>query len=542
MKKNRDSARRFSLGIRGRLMLDLAIFVAFVIVLLWVLQIYLLDDFYRSIKTKRMTTAANAISESIGTLDLQDVTERLAANEEISVLLLDEQYSRVLSLESSNNSLIHKMSRDEIAWWCAKTAEDGTALLEYFTYSPRRQALTENEPLATPPDLAVDPGDKRPEHKFHSRWVDRIPDSRGSAWQSLLCVKRISLENGENGYLLLNMLITPVNATVSTLREQLMLVSLLVVLFAGLLALLLARRFSRPIVDTNRAARELSHASYTVPGSAESYREIAELNETLSKAAVELNQVENLQHELIANISHDLRTPLTMIGGYAELMRDIPDERTPENMQIVIDETKRLSSLVTELLDFSRLEAGAAEIRKEPFNLTAVILDIQDRNNAIVEKQGYRILFRPDREETAIGDATRIQQVVYNLMNNALTYTGTDKTVRIVQRITPENRVRIEIQDSGDGIPEEEIPLIWNRYYRAKENHKRAVQGSGLGLSIVRSILESHGAPFGVESRQGKGSTFWFELDRCSQADEKNREAALQHPCDENEPDGPLQA
>ena len=108
-----------------------------------------------------------------------------------------------------------------------------------------------------------------------------------------------------------------------------------------------------------------------------------------------------------------------------------------------------------------------------------------------------------------VADESRIGQVVYNLINNALTYTGEDKTVTVTQTIEGD-MARIAIHDSGKGIPE--LPLIWNRYYRAKENHKRAIQGSGLGLSIVRSILEAHNVPYGVDSQEGKGTTFWFKL------------------------------
>ena len=200
-----------------------------------------------------------------------------------------------------------------------------------------------------------------------------------------------------------------------------------------------------------------------------------------------------------------------MIGGYAEVMRDIPGENTPENMQIVIDETNRLSSLVTELLDFSKLQAGTLKMAPAPFNLTESISAILTRYNKLKEQDGYQILFTPVADCTVVADESRIGQVVYNLINNALTYTGADKTVTVTQTIEGD-MARIAIHDSGKGIPADELPLIWNRYYRAKENHKRAIQGSGLGLSIVRSILEAHNVPYGVDSQEGEGTTFWFKL------------------------------
>ena len=134
-----------------------------------------------------------------------------------------------------------------------------------------------------------------------------------------------------------------------------------------------------------------------------------------------------------------------------------------------------------------------------------------ERIGKLVAKDGYTVHFAPEKELSAVADEARIGQVVYNLIGNALTYTGEDRQVYVTQEVR-ENRVRITVTDTGRGIPPEELPLIWNRYYRAKESHKRAIIGSGLGLSIVQGILEQHGAPYGVDSQEGKGSSFWFEL------------------------------
>ena len=226
--------------------------------------------------------------------------------------------------------------------------------------------------------------------------------------------------------------------------------------------------------------------------------------------------MEDLQRELIANISHDLRTPLTMIEGYAEAMRDIPEEVTPENMQIIIDETNRLSSMVNEVLDFSRLRTGNLELEQTEFNLTGQIRDICKRVSKMTAVDGYTVLFDPAEDRTVTGDSARISQVLYNLIGNALTYTGEDKTVRVKQEDIG-SRVRVSVSDSGEGIPADELPYIWDRYYRSRENHRRSVIGSGLGLNICRGILEKHEAKYGVKSEPGQGTTFWFELPRASQ-------------------------
>ena len=187
--------------------------------------------------------------------------------------------------------------------------------------------------------------------------------------------------------------------------------------------------------------------------------------------------MEHLQQELIANISHDLRTPLTMIGGYAEVMRDIPGENTPENMQIVIDETNRLSSLETELLDFSKLQAGTLKLEPAPFNLTESISAILTRYNKLKEQDGYQILFTPVENCTVVADESRIGQVVYNLINNALTYTGEDKTVTVTQTIEGD-MARIAIHDSGRAYPPTELPPDLEPLLSGKGEPQAGYQGS----------------------------------------------------------------
>jgi signal transduction histidine kinase len=273
-----------------------------------------------------------------------------------------------------------------------------------------------------------------------------------------------------------------------------------------------ARRISSPIVRMNQSAKQLAKGNYDVQFEGEGYRETRELAETLNYASKELSKNDRLQKELIANVSHDLRTPLTMIKGYSEIMRDIPGENTPENMQTIIDETERLSELVNGLLDISRLQADAAELVREPFNLTEQMQTSVGRYDKLRSQDGYAVLFEYDRHVFVNADKAMILRVLYNLINNGINYAGEDKTVTVRQECFG-NKVRISVIDHGAGIAEEQIPLIWDRYYKVDRVHKRAVVGTGLGLSIVKTVLERHGAAYGVESQVGKGSTFWFELE-----------------------------
>ena len=259
-------------------------------------------------------------------------------------------------------------------------------------------------------------------------------------------------------------------------------------------------------------ASKLALGNYNVNFDGGNCTETANLSATLNRAAYELSKLDKMQKDLIANVSHDLRTPLTMIAGYSEAMRDLPGEATPENIQIVIDETNRLTSLVNDMLEVSRYQNGTQTLKMTRFNFTDVIRVTLERYAKLRERDGYSIIFEADRDVWVDADEGRILQVIYNLINNAVNYTGDDKKVVIRQSVTDDGFVQLEVIDTGIGIPEEELPLVWERYYKVNDFHKRANMGTGLGLSIVKNILLLHGAQFGVSSRVGQGSCFWFRL------------------------------
>lgn len=474
-------------GIRARILCDLALFVGFVISLVWFCQIVLLFDFYRNYKSGQVSETASILVENIDNENLSDLADRLSAENEVCMLLLNDHGQPVISVDHVRYCLIHRMSPEILRQWCQKAEEEPQT--EMLPVTPFR-----NE-------------NYRRDH-FHG-W--KLPDENSDSGLSMLYVQKVMFADGKTGTLFLNSMITPFGTTLDTLRRQFVLIAAMILFSAILMGVTMSRRLSAPLIETNEAAKQLSHGRYSRPPHSGGYREIAELNDTLVSAAEELNRVDDLQKELIANISHDLRTPLTMIQGYAETMRDIPDEVTPENMQIIIDETNRLSSLVNQILDFSRLQGGQMKIDKKVFDLTRHILEIIYRIGGMVAAEGYTVRFEPEDSVKVYADPDAIGQVIYNLIGNALTYTGSDKNVFVEQQCK-ENRVRIIIRDTGKGIEPGELEFIWERYYRTKDTHKRAVIGSGLGLSIVRGILERHEAKYGVESEEGKGTSFWFEL------------------------------
>ncbi|MBO5261475.1 MAG: HAMP domain-containing protein [Clostridia bacterium] len=350
-----------------------------------------------------------------------------------------------------------------------------------------------------------------PRNQFKDFDTDKDLVEKNSSEKCLIYTKILTNAAGDEYLLILNADIAPIPATANAVRIVLALATVVFCALTIFISLLLSKNLSKPIEKITKTAAELRAGDYKVRFEDEGPQEIRELADTLNAMTTELDRADSIQKELVANISHDLRTPLTMISGYSEFMRDFPSEVTPENMQVIIDEASRLNSLVNDLLLVSKLQSGAQAIEMKKICLTKVISDTVKRYETLLSHKEYKISFIHDGDVYVSADETRLLQVIYNLVNNAINYTGEDKTVTIRQDVL-DDIVRISIIDTGEGISEENLPLVWDRYYKIDKVHKRAILGTGLGLSIVKNILMLHNSRFGVSSEVSKGSTFWFEL------------------------------
>ena len=326
---------------------------------------------------------------------------------------------------------------------------------------------------------------------------------------------RIMTDSADNDYYLtITSILAPVDATSKVLQNQLMLITVISLLIAFLLSFFFAKQLVKPIVKITDASKQLATGDYSVEFEGSTYTEINELSKALNNAAHELSKTDRLRRDLIANVSHDLRTPMTIIKSYAEMIRDLSGnnpEKRAAHTQVIIDEADRLTTLVNDILDLSKLESGTAKIVFEEFNLSREVSEIVNRFTVFTETQGYNFVTHIEENLFVIGDEHSIVQVIYNLISNAINYTGDDKRVEITLKKAGKN-ARFEVRDTGEGISENDRSLIWDRYYRASELHKRTKLGTGVGLSIVKNILENHKAPYGVDTALGKGSVFWFEL------------------------------
>ena len=331
--------------------------------------------------------------------------------------------------------------------------------------------------------------------------------------ESASCAAIVILGNWR-GYLYVVSSFDHLNALIRDMLWNSLTTALFAIALSLVVSCLVSMFITRPVTRVTDRAKALAHGEYDSNQSRYFCSELNDLSEALDYACSEISKTDQLQKELIANVSHDFRTPLTMIKAYAAMMQEISGDdpvKRAKHTQIIIDEADRLATLVNDLLDLSRMQAGMDDFERKTFNLSEDLYGVVNRFEFLSLTRGYTFQTDIDDDLYAYANKERIEQVLYNLIGNAVNYTGDDKTVTIRLK-KKADCARFEVIDSGKGIPPEELKTIWERYYRSSETHKRPVKGSGLGLSIVKNVLKVHGFAFGVESEMGKGSCFWVEF------------------------------
>ncbi len=504
------------LSVRWQILIMMSFLIILTLVMLWLIQVVLLDKIYQNVKAGELSTVASNVIAGIDTDDMESIVAENCREHSCCILLTDQLGNELYSYDNRLNCVIHNMARQEIVQKYLICLRHGGGVIDKV--EDRSMRVNDWLDVNHFSDLALQEKQKSETSEMES---DSISGQSESADQSdnnstlhysgMVYYIIVTAEGQSDRLLMIDTQLTPLNTTTEVLSSSFVYVTIGMLMLTIILTLLLDARISNPISHTTQAAHRLAAGNYDVEFKGSGYKEINELNDVLNYAAGELSRTERLKHELIANVSHDLRTPLTLIIGYAEMMRDLPEEYTPENVQIIIDEATRLTGLVNDMLNLSKLQSGSNSIVPDVFCLTADVEKMLLRYSKLVEQKGYFICWHHDQDVWVCADESKIMQVLYNLINNAVNYCGPDKTIDIYQTIH-QDHVRINIVDHGAGISQEDLKYIWDRYYKIDKVHRRAMVGTGLGLSIVRSILEAHNAEYGVDSSVGQGSNFWFSL------------------------------
>jgi len=446
-----------------RTTLTIVLFSVFILLLLYMFQNLYLNYFYEVHKINQVESIAGKIDQDT---DLETYFERVSIESEVCVEYLQNNGKTIIYNKDMKGCILNNPSGNILN-------------LMQDMYSSDKPTI------------------------FY-----KITNPRYSS-KSFLFGKRV-----ESGYVFINSQLESLDETNKMLRGQLVYLLIIIIVLACFIASLVSHTITKPIFEITKKAKKMGNGDLKVVFDKSGISEIDELSETLNNAKNEMIKTDDYRRDLMANVGHDLKTPLTLIKSYAEMVRDITykdDLKRNEHLNVIIKESDRLNELVNDIIQLSKLEDNVEYLNLEKFDLVLEVKEIISKFEILELTENYNFVLKAPDKALVTADKKKIGQVIYNLINNAINYTGDDMTVYININRSKFGYL-VEIIDTGKGIDEETIKHVWNRYYKTDKMHKRNKVGTGLGLSIVREILEAHNFKYGVKSTVGKGTNFYFIL------------------------------
>lgn len=455
-------------NLRTKIWMYLIIFSASILLFLWLFQIIFLKTYYREFRLNKLENSVKKVLNSFHDSDYEDLLDDISLEDEICIEVVNNNMTKYLSVIYNKGCM------------GAETSVENSYYKKDFI----------NSNLSKKVYTLINP-------RFKNKTI----------------IYGIKLD--DSNYAFVSASLEPIDTTITVLKNQFIYVTMLVIILSLIVSYFVSRKISSGVIKINKEAKKLSKGNFDVKfDTNQPILELSELAETLEYTKDELSKTENLRRELLANVSHDLKTPLTMIKAYAEMVRDVTykdDTKRTKDLNIIIEETDRLNVLVNDILELSKIQSGTQKLTIEQFDLEKFVKNIIKRYDIMSENKKYKFKVSINKNIIVSADPKRIEQVMYNLINNAINYTGDDKKI-IINALELENTVRIEVKDTGKGIDKEELENIWDKYYKIDKTHSREQVGSGVGLSIVKNILINHNCNYGVESIKGNGTIFYFEL------------------------------
>lgn len=314
-------------------------------------------------------------------------------------------------------------------------------------------------------------------------------------------------------YVFINTPFELLNTTIGVLQKQFLLIIVGLLILGGLVSFLISRIFSIPLINLSNVAKRLGTDKEVVTFEPQGITEIDNLADTLTLASQNIRRNDDVKNDLLANVSHDIRTPLTLISAYAEMIQDISgDDKEMRNQHLTIiqNEVTQLNNLLTDMMTLSLMQSQSTRLDQETFDIKPMIQQLVDSNDGL---DNIDITFENNAKSLVVGDPVKIRQVIMNYLSNAKKFVGQDNQIiiRLIE-IDETGYVRVEVEDHGDGIKEEDIAYIWDRYYKVNKNYQRIRQGTGLGLAISKAICEKGGYPYGVISILKEKTIFFIEI------------------------------
>ena len=485
-----------SISIRWQLMFFIGAMTLLTVGLIWGIITYALAPKYNATIRQNLTNKASAITA------IFDQTDSEISSRDFGVLQLDDDFWTALGQTFSDkkinmdgycvdfsDSTLRCLKAYESMFPCLLHESSGSFSGEFGYNLNTRQLITFRQEL------------------FEEGSLYKIVQI-GSTRQML--VGQLSAD-GKYG-IIVSTGMAQIATAAEVLRSILWPVALILLVLDLLFAMLFSRWFTRPVQQLSSGAKEIAAGNYDIQLPVVHHDEIGQLAEDFNHMAAEVKRSAQLEKDILANVSHDLRTPLTLIKGYAETVRDLTGtdaEKRTEQCNIIVDETDRLSALVNSVMELSKVQSGAEKPNLIDFDMGELCFEVAGRYDALCDQNHWHLELQADEAAPVRADPAMMERVLHNLLGNAFHHIGADGQVML--RVLPQaNGCRVEIEDHGPGIPPEDLPYIFDRYYRTRQDSGKV--GTGLGLSITKAILQQHSFAFGVNSAIGQGSTFWFVM------------------------------
>ena len=489
-----------SLGIRGQLMWFLCCICLFLLGLFWFLSTQLLEPLYTKHIESQLTTQAESIAS--------ELDKALADGETLSSWSFGRLYV--------NGSFFDKLAAQLYASgnlnsFCVDISDSTMRTIykiENQSYCNLHETLLSD---ASNNDMIVSTAvAMRKKCRTTGGFVQTLNPPRLSGSAQLLVGRNTS--GGEYTVLVTTSLVHVAEAG-NVLSTVLPMTAALIFIMALSAAWLFSAWFTKPLRQLSSAARQMALGNYAVQVDSSRRDELGDLAQDFNHMASEVQHAAQMQRDLLANVSHDLRTPLTLIKGYAETVRDITGDdkaHRDEQMNIIVDEADRLTALVSSVMELSKVTSGADKCERVHFDMGQLCDEVSERYDAICAQNGWQLqLELPEEELPVYADPDMMQRALHNLLGNAMHHIGQDG-IFILRAFRCSEGVRVEVEDHGPGIAAADLPYIFDRYYRSRSDAGK--QGTGLGLSITKAIFQQHSFRFGVQSTVGKGTIFWFVM------------------------------
>ncbi|MEH7413714.1 HAMP domain-containing sensor histidine kinase [Neobacillus drentensis] len=336
-------------------------------------------------------------------------------------------------------------------------------------------------------------------------------------WQNEKYIATVSAFNNKDGkkagYVYMFRKTDEVQKLISELNKHLLLASLLVLIFIFITVFFLSKAVTKPLISMKEATKKLSKGDFSVTLPPPSKDELGELSQSIQTLANDLNYLKQERDEFLATISHELRTPLTYIKGYADIAKrkELDEAERFKYLDIIHEESQRVSELLKELFDLAKLDQNTFSISKEKVDLCVFLQSIYQKVLPAFHHKGIELKLVCNQNIDFSIDPSRFEQVLLNLLDNSLKYSQENTTTYL--QVSEENEtIKMTIKDQGIGIPQEDLPYIFDRLYRVEKSRSRVTGGFGLGLAIVKQIVEAHGGEISVESEVGHGTSFTISL------------------------------